>query len=201
MRVGRQREALRESYDVIWKERESLAADLKAAREALEAERETRTDLERRLRQSILVAESTAAKLREQARTESQAALRKARTRSDELVAAAEQRLASAEAESKALASKLEARRRAAEAEAEQLVVAARSEADRILAEAQRAAEQALAVSREERGEIAREIGRMRRTYEEFLDTLINAARDAGTVLEDADAPARASVSKPVNGR
>lgn len=201
MRVGRQRESLQESYNVVWHEREALAAELEAARAALAAEHETRASLEQRLQKSILVAESTAAKLREQARTESEAALRKARARSDELVAAAERRLAAAKAEAEAIGAQLVARKQAAGAEAEQLLVAARAEANRILSEAERAAERALAMSRQERGEILGEIERMRRTYEEFLDTLIHAARDAGTVLDGNGAPDRPPASKPASGR
>jgi cell division septum initiation protein DivIVA len=207
MRVGRQREALRESYDVVWHERETLAAELKVVRAALEAERESRASLERRLRKSILVAESTAARIREQAREEGEAALRKARERADALVAAAERRLAAAEAEANALQNQLEPRKQTAEAEVEQLLAAARAEGDRILGEAERAAEQALAVSREERGEIAGEIERMRQTYERFLDTLIHAARNAGTMLDDdtdSVTTARAernAAAEPASGR
>jgi DivIVA protein len=190
MRVGRQREALHESYQVVWNEREALAAELKAARAALDDERESRASLERRLRKSILVAEATAARIREQAREEGEAALHKARGRSVELVAAAERRLAVAEAEAKALHAQLEDQEQTAKAEVERLLAEARAEADRILAEAESAADRALAVSREERDEIANEIARMRRTCEEFLDTLIHAARSAGAALDSREQPA-----------
>jgi cell division septum initiation protein DivIVA len=206
-RLGRNEQQLRESYELVWREREQLAAevrDLRArvevidqeraaledASERVESEQEARRErLERQLVTALEIAAHTSTQVRENARGEANAAVRKARQRAEAILAEAERHHSELSREVESLRRAASEVVRAAEREAETLAARARAEAERVRLDAQSTANRILTAAEaraadlvsqaeQERTRLESEVEETRSGYRDFLAALERLAVD-----------------------
>jgi cell division septum initiation protein DivIVA len=181
-RRGRTEETrrLHESYELIWRERDQLLTEVTMLRDQLAVERASHDKLERRLRDTLVFAENAAAKRKEETRHEAEIALRKARARANEILAAAQKRRDDIEAEARALERRIAERERWAKEAADERDAERRLQAELLLKKARERADEIVRAAEARRSQVEADVEQTRAGYRDFLAALERLTSEAG---------------------